>query len=141
MLSETPMACIFPFTRLKADKIKTLYEERKKFSIDFINNRKSENNFPNDESFICTMANKLNYSCGSLEKITSINFKLFTAFHDQAFLDEDVRSIKGNFILHPVLEQSDFIDKKIKKFESMLNNKQNVTAWIEDILILKDFLE
>ena len=135
LLSETPMACIFPFTRLKADKIKTFYEVRKKFSIDFINNRKSEKNFLNDESFISTMVNKLNYSCGSLEKITSFNFKLFTANNDEAFLEEDVRGIKGNFILHPILEQSAFIDKKIKRLEYMLNQKQNVTSWMEDILI------
>ena len=135
LLSDVPMNCIFPFTRLKADKIKTLYEVRKKFSSDFINKRKPEKYFPNDESFIATMVNKLDYSCGSLEKITSFNFKLFTANKDEAFLEEDVKAIKGNFILHPILEQSVFIDKKVKRLESMLMLKQNVIAWMEDILI------
>ncbi len=134
LLSETPMTCIFPFTRMKADKIKTFYEERKKISKDFINKRKPEKNYPNDEIFIATIANKLNYSCLSLEKITSFNFKLFTANKDEALLANDVRNVGGNFILHPVLDETPFINKKIKRFESMLYHKHNVTLWMQDIL-------
>ncbi len=134
LLYETPMTCLFGFTRLKADKIKTFYEVRKNFSRDFINKRRPERDYLNDESFIATLANKQDYSCRSLEKITSFNFKLFTANKDEALLEEEVRAIKGNFIIHPILDQSDFIDKKIKRLESLLNLNHNAIAWMEDTL-------
>ena len=133
-----PISCIFPLTRLRVKKIDKLYEIRKKVSRDFIERGRNPADYPNDEIFIATICAQLKFSSAPLDKISSFNFRLFNTDHDNAILEEDAKDLLGKFIIHPVLDEKLFIEKKLRTFRTMLSNqsnRKNLSHWAKNILI------
>ena len=131
---STPMTCIFPLTRLRVNTIPILFDIRKKISKDFIAKRKSPKDYPNDEIFISTVGTQLNLTCAPLQKISSFNFKMFTTSRDESFLEEDIDTISGKFIVHPVLSERDYIDKKVRYFRDLVTNNKPSSHWAKNTL-------
>lgn len=135
VLDGTPMSCIFPITRLKTSVINVLFEERIRLSETFINKKNDPNLYPNDEIFIATTLKRMNYSIQNIDLSTYFDFRLFTVNEDDAMTLDDASAIKGDFIIHPVVEKSIFINKKLNTFKNKLNNNQPISNWIRNILI------
>jgi hypothetical protein len=135
VLEGTPMSCLFGITRIKKTLLKTLFEKRVQLSLSFLNKKYKPNQYPNDEIFFSTTIKMLNYSIAKMEDLTSFDSRLFTADEDQAMTLEDSREIKGNFIIHPVLEEDVFLQKKINRLSAKLNDNASVSEWMRKILL------
>ena len=129
------MNCLFGFTRIKTSVIKTLLERRVELSLSFLNKKLSPNQYPNDEIFVSTTLKEMNYNISTIENYTSFDTRLFTADQNEAMILEEAKKIKGNFIIHPVLEEEVFLEKKIKRFNSILNNNGNISQWLRKTLV------
>ena len=97
VLEAEPMSCLFPITRIKSEKIKILYDIRKKVSAKFIKGELPAKDYPNDEIFVATVSKRMGMKCAALDRLTSFNFMLFRADKDTVFLDSDVEQVKGRF--------------------------------------------
>lgn len=134
VLEGTPMSCLFGFTRIRRTLIKTLFEKRVQLSRSFLNKKYNPNQYPNDEIFFATTLNKLNYNIGKIEN-HSFDSRLFTPDEDQAMTIEDATKIKGDFIIHPVLEDEVYLQKKIKRLNSKLNQNSSISEWMRKVLL------
>ena len=128
------MSCIFPITRIKTSLINVLLEERIRLSQSFINNKNDPNLYPNDEIFVATILHKMNYFIKNMRPFTYFHFKLFTSDEDEAMTIEDAANIKGDLIIHPVLEKKIFLNKKMFRFNTKLENNETISDWIKSIL-------
>lgn len=135
VLEGVPMSCVFALTRMKSSTIKTLLETRIKLSLSFWDKKFLPGQYPNDEIFVATTLKRMNYNILKIEDYTSFDTRLFTADENEAMIVEEAREIKGNFIIHPVLEEGAFLDKKIKRFNAILNNNGNFYQWIKKVLV------
>ena len=135
VLNGKPMSCLFGITRIRASLINLLFEERTRLSETFINKKNDPNLYPNDEFFVSTTLNRMNYSIKNINYFTHFDFRLFTTNNDEAMTIEDASIIKGNFIIHPVLEKSVFINKKLNIFNKKLKNNKPISDWIRNTLI------
>ena len=135
VLEGVPMICLFGFTRIKTSVIKTLLEKRVELSLSFLNKKFPPNQYPNDEIFVSTTLKRMNYNISKIEDYTSFDTRLFTADENEAMILEEAKKIKGNFIIHPVLDEEVFLDKKIKRFNSILDNNGNISQWLRKILV------
>ena len=89
--------------------------------------------------FVCTTLNRMNYSIKNMDLFTSFDFRLFTANKNKAITVDDASEIKGDIIIHPVLEKSIFIKKKVNLFNAKLKNNLPISDWIRKILLkIKD---
>ena len=134
VLEAEPMSCLFPITRMKAEKIKILYDIRKKVSAKFIKGGLPPNDYPNDEIFVATVSKRMNMHCAALDKFTPFNFMMFRADKDTVFLDDDVKEVKGKFIMHPVLNKEMFIKKRLTIFMNILKNSKDLSNWTHGTL-------
>ena len=135
VLDGKPMSCIFPITRIKTSLINVLLEERTRLSETFINQKNHQNLYPNDEIFVCTTLNRMNYSIKNMDFFTYFDFRLFTANKNQAMTIDDASEIKGDLIIHPVLEKKIFINKKVNFFNEKLKNNLPISDWIMNMLL------
>ena len=125
----------FGFARIKTSVIKTLLKKKVELSFSFLNKKLSPNQYPNDEIFVSTTLKEMNYNISTIENYTSFDTRLFTADQNEAMILEEAKKIKGNFIIHPVLEEEVFLEKKIKRFNSILNNNGNISQWLRKTLV------
>ena len=109
-------------------------EERIRLSQSFINNKNDPNLYTNDEIFVATILNKMNYFIKNMIPFTYFHFKLFTSDEDEAMTIEDAANIKGDLIIHPVLEKKIFLNKKMFRFNTKLENNETISDWIKSIL-------
>ena len=109
-------------------------EERIRLSQSFINNKNDPNLYPNDEIFVATILHKMNYFIKNMSPFTYFHFKLFTSDEDEAMTIEDAANIKGDLIIHPVLEKKIFLNKKMFRFNTKLENNETISDWIKSIL-------
>ena len=128
------MSCLFPITRLKVKQIEVLANIRKKVSADFIKTKRSPNEYPNDEIFLATVTRRLNFKCAPLDKLSSFNFMMFRSDKDTMFLEDDVREVKGKFVMHPVLDEESFLRKKERAFAGLLKSSGELVGWVNDTL-------
>ena len=56
-----------------------------------------------------------------MDKLSSFNFLLFSVDPNVYFLEQDVKDVKGKFIVHPFMDGETFINKKMRRFEGVLN--------------------
>ena len=134
VLEAEPMSCLFPITRIKSDKIKILYDIRKKVSDRFIKGELPSRDYPNDEIFVATVTRRMGMKCFALDRLTTFNFMLFRADKETVFLDKDVSEIKGRFILHPVLDEEVFVKKRLGIFRGILRDSQELCGWTHGTL-------
>ena len=135
VLNGDPMTCIFPINRIKRSLINVLFKERIRLSQSFINNNNDPNLYPNDEIFVSTTSCRMKFSIKNMWPFTYFDFRLFTSNEDQAMTVEDATGIKGDFIIHPVLEKNIFINKKMISFNNKLKYNHNISDWIKGNLI------
>ena len=118
VLDGKPMSCIFPITRIKTSLINVLLEERTRLSETFINQKNHQNLYPNDEIFVCTTLNRMNYSIKNMDFLLILILDCLLPIK-QAMTIDDASEIKGDLIIHPVLEKI-FINKKVNFFNEKL---------------------
>ena len=133
-LEAAPMSCLFPITRIKTEKITALENVRKKLTKDFLANKKSPNDYPNDEIFCATVTRRLGFHCAPLDKVSSFNFMMFRSDKDTMFLEDDVLEVKGKFVMHPVLDEDEFFRKKQRVFASVLRGSRDLMMWVGETL-------
>tara|TARA_E500000178_G_scaffold351891_1_gene414040 strand:+ start:4989 stop:5996 length:1008 start_codon:yes stop_codon:yes gene_type:complete len=134
VLEAEPMSCLFPITRIKSEKIKILYDIRKKVSAKFIKGELPAKDYPNDEIFVATVSKRMGMNCAALDRLTTFNFMLFRADKDTVFLDSDVEQVKGRFLLHPVLDKDVFIKKRLSIFRGVLRQSAELGNWTHQTL-------
>ncbi|MDA9719520.1 hypothetical protein N9U60_03940 [Betaproteobacteria bacterium] len=133
-LEATPMSCLFPITRVKVSKISQMENVRKKLTQDFLQKNRPPHDYPNDEIFFATVSRRLGLKCAGLDKLSTFNFMLFRSDKDTMFLDDDVREVKGRFIMHPVLEEEEYVRKKERIFAGVLKGSGELVHWVNDTL-------
>ena len=137
-VSGKTMSCLFPLTRIKVEAIKFLYQERQHLSKLFENAEAGSINkvrdYPNDEIFVATTLTRRNALIGKLEELSRCDFRWFTADADKALTKDQVIKMSGDFLIHPVLSQEEFIAKKKNIFLQKLNNNQSVSNWLTSSL-------
>ena len=134
VLEAEPMSCLFPVTRIRADKVARLYEIRKKLSTRFIKNELTPREYPNDEIFVSTVARRVGISHGALDKYSSFNFSLFRSDKFSFFLKEEVQDVKGRFLIHPMLDEKEYIQKKFVNFRNVLHESRELQSWTQSML-------
>ena len=70
-----------------------------------------------------------------MDFFTYFDFRLFTANKNQAMTIDDASEIKGDLIIHPVLEKKIFINKKVNFFNEKLKNNLPISDWIMNMLL------
>ena len=50
------------------------------------------------------------------------------------FLENDVQNVEGKFVLHPVLEEEEFILKKQRIFSTVLRNSRELVSWVGETI-------
>ena len=56
-----------------------------------------------------------------MDKLSSFNFLLFSVDPNVYFLEQDLKDVKGKFIVHPFMDGETFVNKKMRRFEGVLN--------------------
>ena len=93
---------------------------RKKISEKFKKERIDPKLYPNDEIFVSTVGVRLGLQCIPLDKFSSYNFSLFSSTDMAGFLERDVANVRGKFVMHPVLQEDKFKNKKFRGFTTVL---------------------
>ena len=47
---------------------------------------------------------------------------MFSVDPNTYFLEQDLSSIKGKFVVHPLMDEETFMNKKMRRFDGLLNN-------------------
>ena len=134
VLEAEPMSCLFPVTRLRTNKVARLYDIRKKISARFIKRELMPREYPNDEIFVATVARRIGLSHAALDKHSSFDFSLFRSDKFSFFLKEDVQDVKGRFLIHPMLEEKEYIKKKSVNFRNVLYDSRELQNWTQTML-------
>ena len=134
VLEAEPMSGLFPVTRLRADKVSKLYEIRQKVSTRFIKRELMPRDYPNDEIFVATVSRRIGLSCAALDKLSSFDFSLFRSDKFSFFLKEDVKDVKGRFLIHPMLDEKEYIRKKVNNFRNVLQESRELQTWTQSQL-------
>ena len=134
VLEAEPMSCLFPVTRLRANKVARLYDIRKKISARFIKQELMPREYPNDEIFLATVSRRIGLSHAALDKHSSFDFSLFRSDKFSFFLKEDVQDVKGRFLIHPMLEEKQYIEKKFFNFRNVLHESRELQNWTQTTL-------
>ena len=90
--------------------------------------------FPNDEIFVSTTLVQRKQNVSNIDAISSFDFRLFSADERNAFVLDQAESLKGNFIIHPVLSKEKYIEKKCRILIQKLNANQAVGPWLRSTL-------
>lgn len=130
VLEAPPMSCLFPITRVRVSSVRQLYEIRKKVSQKFINGTVEPTLYPNDEIFVCTVSKRINLRIGALDKFSSFDFSLFRSNKENVYLREDIKDLKANFLIHPVLNKRMFLEKKKATFNNTLRRNDDFSNWV-----------
>ena len=115
------MSCLFGITRMNPAEIHKLVNTRQTLSEKFYKEKIPPPQYPNDEIFVSTVGARLGLRCAPMDKLSSFNFLLFSVDPNVYFLEQDVKDVKGKFIVHPFMDGESFINKKMRRFEGVLN--------------------
>ena len=121
VLESPPMSCLFGITRMNPAAIHKLVNTRQNLSEKFYKEKIPPSQYPNDEIFVSTVGARLGLRCAPMDKLSSFNFLLFSVDPNVYFLEQDVKDVKGKFIVHPFMDGESFINKKMRRFEGVLN--------------------
>ena len=133
-LEADPHTCLFCVTRFRASIVPNLLKIRKKISERFRRERINQNLYPNDEVFISSLGVRLGFRFAAMEKLSSYNFSLFSAFSHSGFLEQEVEGVRGKFVMHPVLKSEAFMEKKFRVFRNTLNGSRGLIDFVTETI-------
>ena len=90
--------------------------------------------YPNDEIFVATVSRRIGLSHAALDKLSSFDFSLFRSDKFSFFLKEDVKDVKGRFLIHPMLDEKEYIRKKVNNFRNVLQESRELQTWTQSQL-------
>ena len=59
---------------------------------------------------------------------------MFRSDKETMFLENDVQNVEGKFVLHPVLEEEEFLLKKQRIFSTVLRNSRELVNWVGETI-------
>ena len=122
VLESEPMTCLFGITRMNPALIPKLLVTRENLSEKFYKENLPPSLYPNDEIFISTVGARMGLRCAPMDKISTFNFLMFSVDPNTYFLEQDLSNIKGKFVVHPLMDEETFMNKKMRRFDGLLNN-------------------
>ena len=129
-LEAEPYSCLFCVSRVRASIIPKLLNVRKKVSEKFKKERIAPQLYPNDEIFVATAGMRTGLRCAPLDKISSYDFSLFSSTEMAGFLDGDVENVRGKFVMHPVLQEDSFKNRKFRGFQTTLSKSNQLLDYV-----------
>ena len=69
--------------------------------------------YPNDEIFLATVSRRIGLSHAALDSFLHLILVCFVRIKTSFFLKDDVKDVKGRFLIHPMLDEKEYKKKGV----------------------------
>ena len=111
---------LFPITRVSFRFVEDLLKERQKLTKRFNDSDLEYHLWPNDESFVCTLAIRLSYSVLPMDIVQPNAFDFFSANRPYLYASAK-KHLPENSVIHPALDEDAFFVSLKQKMNSPKN--------------------